>query len=378
MVQKIELTPSQRNKLFRICEKRFSAHRTAGRDLEARWSLAMLLLLNLRDGLPFFEMWLAGASQGQSKEHAETLFGFLFDPHSSIAGTALRNAAISDLERLLRLVYSNIRPEADIRHEGSFTPNTRDHAEMARNAILTTILERPGADAYYALCRIAEDSAFAVRAHRFRELARGKAEQDAELLAWSANEVLTFERKRTAPVMIGADLLRVVEAALVDIQFQFDKEDASSRRVFRRAEEEDEVQSWLVEQINFRARGRFRAFREAEVAQGNKPDIIVSSTSASCEVAIEVKHSKNWTLRQLDDALRQQLAEDYLKPDKRRHGVLVITHHFARQWRDTETNEMITFDKLILRLAEAASKILRNSAGAIEVKCLGIDACDPQ
>jgi hypothetical protein len=95
-------------------------------------------------------------------------------------------------------------------------------------------------------------------------------------------------------------------------------------------------------------------------------------------VAIEVKHSKNWTLRQFDDALRFQLEEDYLKPEARRHGVLVITHHLTRQWRDTETNEMITFSKLIQRLAATAATLHRNSVGAIEVRCIGIDSSNPQ
>jgi hypothetical protein len=216
-----------------------------------------------------------------------------------------------------------------------------------------------------------------VRAARLRELARGKAERDAELVAWTPKEVLTFERHRTAPVKTGADLLWVVEAVLKDIQFQFSKGDASSRRVLQRAQDEQEVQNWLVEQLNLRSCERFRAFREAEVAHGDKPDIIVASTSASCEVAIEVKQSKRWTVRQLMGALRNQLAEDYLKPEARRHGILVITHHLARRWRDVETDELMTVDKLIVRLAAAADALTHNSAGVITVRCFGIDSSDP-
>src|SRR4029077_18860206 len=115
--------------------------------------------------------------------------------------------------------------------------------------------------------RVAEDPVMALRAIRFRESARGMAERDAELPAWTPKEVINFERESTAPVKTGGDLLRLVEAILKDIQFQFTKGDASSRRVLQRAEDEDEVQNWLVEQLNLRARDCFRAFREAEVAQ---------------------------------------------------------------------------------------------------------------
>jgi hypothetical protein len=376
MVQHIQLTPKQRRKLFQITERRFAEHRAAGRSSEARWSLAMLMLLDFKKGLSHLENWLNDVRSAQAKEHAERTFAFLFDPHHPTIPSVLPSAKVPDLERLLRLVYAHIRPEADAHHEGSYSPDTRDHAENARDSILGAILERPGPDAYHVLRRVADDPTFALRASRFRELARSKAERDSELPAWTPKEVLAFERERTAPVKTGADLLRVVEAVLRDIQFHLTQEDASSRRLLQRAQDEDEVQNWLVEQMNFRSRERFRAFREAEVAEGNKPDVIVSSNSASCEVAIEVKHSKNWTLRQLDDALRNQLAQDYLKPDTRRHGVLVITHHMARQWRDTETNELMTFDRLIERLASTATTLVRNMARAIEVKCIGIDASE--
>jgi hypothetical protein len=378
MVEKIDLTPDRSKRLYRIAEARFAAHLLAGRDTEMLWFLAMLLRLDFKQGLAHLESYLSTAPPHDTQKRAEKAFAFLFDRHNPLIPSALPNAPVEDLEQLLRLVYTHIRPEADAYHEGSFSPNTRDHAENARNSVLSALLERPGGDAYRAMRRVAEDPTFALRASRFRELARGKAERDAELLAWTPKEVLTFERQRTAPVKTGADLLRLVEGVIKDIQFQLDKGDASSRRLLQRAQDEDEVQNWLAEQLNLRAHDRFRAFREAEVAQGDKPDLIVASTSAACEVAIEVKHSKNWTLKELDHALRNQLGENYLKPDTRRHGMLVITHHHARQWRDTETNELLTFAALIERLAVTAATLRRNSAGTIEVKCLGIDSSDPR
>ena len=342
IVERLDLSPQQRRKLFKITEERFAKHKTAENQTAARYLLALFLLLDFNLGLAHLESWLGDVRPDIAKEHAEQTFAFLFDRHHPLIPTALAGAAVGDLERLLRLVYSHIRPEADIPHEGSYTPDTRDHAEGARNIILSAVLDRPGPDSFYALRRMSGDPVFSSRAIRFRELSRGKAERDAEPPAWTPTEVLAFERERTAPAKTGADLLRIVLSVLKDIQFALHKEDASSRKLLQRAENEDEVQNWLAEQLMLRAKGRYRAFREAEVALRDKPDVIVASASAPCEVAIEVKHSKNWTARQLDNALRTQLAEDYLKPEPRRHGVFVITHHAARQWRDIETNELMT------------------------------------
>jgi len=92
----------------------------------------------------------------------------------------------------------------------------------------------------------------------------------------------------------------------------------------------------------------------------------VASTSAPYEVAIEAKHGgKGWTARQLEHALRTQLAEDYLKPESRRHGVLVITHHRDRRWLDVDDKKPISFSQLIAWLSDIAKNLTENAVGAI-------------
>jgi len=105
------------------------------------------------------------------------------------------------------------------------------------------------------------------------------------------------------------------------------------------------------------------------------PDVIIASTSAPCEVAIEVKHGgKGWTARDLQRALRTQLAEDYLKPESRRHGVLVITHHRDRQWLRISDSKPVSFSDLIAWLSSVAATLTENAVGPIMVKCVGINA----
>jgi hypothetical protein len=162
---------------------------------------------------------------------------------------------------------------------------------------------------------------------------------------------------------------------LADIAQNLTHGDVTSRPLLERAKDEDEVQNWLVEQMNARARGRFHAFREAQIAGGDKPDVIVASTSAPCEVAIEVKHGgMGWTARQLEGALRTQLAEDYLKPENRCHGVLVITHHRDRRWLDVKDKKSISFSELVEWLSGIAETIKQNTMGTIAVRCFGINA----
>ncbi|MFN5689824.1 hypothetical protein [Bradyrhizobium sp.] len=375
IVRNLEPDPTTRAQLYATAKTRYAAHIKAKSDEFALSYLALLLMLDPDAALPTFRKWLNTAPKARRQARAETTLSALFDRHDPLVSIALTNASVKTLETLLHLAYSHIRPQDDIEHRGTYSPGARDHAQNARDAILSVLLARPGADAYQAMKRFAGDPVFALRSHRFRELARGKAERDAESPAWSEAEALTFQRQFTAPAKTGADLLRVVIGVLADIAQNLTRGDVTSRPLLERAKDEDEVQHWLVEQINARARGRFHAFREAEVAIRDKPDVIIASTSAPCEVAIEVKHGgKGWSARDLESALRTQLAEDYLKPESRRHGVLVVTHHRDRRWLRISDNKAISFADLIAWLSGIAASMTENAVGQIVVKCVGINA----
>jgi hypothetical protein len=149
--------------------------------------------------------------------------------------------------------------------------------------------------------------------------------------------------------------------------------------VLETAKDEDAVQNWLAEQLRQRAKNRFYATREPEIAEGNMPDILVSAVAASVEVAIEAKHGgKGWSTTALEDALRGQLAEDYLRPINRRHGIFVITNHRRRTWTHPRTGKRLNFSEMVAYLNGVASKITSNAAGDVSVTVIGSDALPRQ
>lgn len=201
------------------------------------------------------------------------------------------------------------------------------------------------------------------------------AERDAELFAWSAKEVLTFERDRVSPIKTGLDLYRLIQSILSEITWDFDNEDASSRAVLETAKDEDAVQEYLAEQFRLRAKDRYHTARESEVAEGNMPDIVISAVGVPFAVAIEGKHGgKSWSTNSLEDALRSQLSEDYLRPANRRHGVLVISNHKRRGWLHPVSKKNINFADMIAYLRGVAATIASNAVGPISVAVVGIDA----
>jgi hypothetical protein len=210
---------------------------------------------------------------------------------------------------------------------------------------------------------------------RFRELARRMAERDADVTAWGPAEVLAFECDHTLPIKSGPQLYKLVQSIINEIGWEFDNADASARAVLETARDEKAVQEWLAAEINHRAKDRYHASRESEVAEGNMPDVLISAVGALVAVAVEAKHGgKEWSTKQLEESLRHQLAEDYLRPATRRHGVFVVTNHRKRGWMHPARRERLTFAQMIAYLNGVAAGLKRNSVGDIAVTVIGIDA----
>lgn len=290
-----------------------------------------------------------------------------------VATSALAKMPVAHLARLLRLAYEHIAARDWAAHRSGSGRSPSDKAESARGMLFNAIAERPGAEAYDALLALSADPVFADSSLRLREIAHARAESDGDLPTWLATEVTKFEQSHSAPVKTGAQLLTLTLGVLADIEASFSTADASSRQLLALAQDEKVVQGWLAERLNERARGRYSAARESEVADRNEPDILVSSTSADVQVAIEVKNgNKKWTVTQLEGAVRGQLAKDYLRPANRRDGILVVSLHRRRTWR--VLGEEWDFARLIEHLTTVAQATKVNDSGPVQLAVVGINA----
>lgn len=143
IVQRLKLNAAQKTQLFSVAQKRFDAHAKAS---ENDWTLSYLGLLLLVDpdkAVSVLETWLNAVAGANRKARAELTFSTLFDRYDGLIAGSLAAASTETLERMLHIAYASIRPKDDVSREGSYTPDTRDHAQHARDAILSTLLARP-------------------------------------------------------------------------------------------------------------------------------------------------------------------------------------------------------------------------------------------
>ena len=148
------------------------------------------------------------------------------------------------LEKLARFAYARVSPDQDVRHEGSYTPDTRDEAESARSALLNALLERPGTKPITPCAHLRTPAlpGCPPRAFANWRAARRSAMRNRALDRDRRRDV---EQRGTAPIRSPDDLLRVIMAVLDDIQRDLIHKDASSRSLIRAAESEEQEQHWL-------------------------------------------------------------------------------------------------------------------------------------
>lgn len=330
-------------------------------------ALAKIALLELQQGDSEFDQdysvrvshWLGELFAGQG-EHG-------------VATVALARMPLAHIAQFLRLAYKYIPAPDWTARRRSPVRSRGEKAESARGTLFSAVADRPGAEAFNALLTLSVDPLFSESSLRLREIAHARAEADCDLPAWLAVEVAKFEQTHSAPVKTGAQLLTLVLGVLADIHASFTTADATSQQLLARAEDEEEVQGWLAERLNERARGRYVATREPEVAERNEPDIIISSTSADVQVAIEVKNgNKKWTVVKLEEAIRGQLVKDYLRPANRRYGILVVSLHRHRTWR--VDGDIWDFVRVIAHLQKFAQSTRANASGPVQAFVHGIDA----
>jgi hypothetical protein len=375
MMPRLALDARERTQFARLVERRYLAA-AAGPDREL--ALALLRLwFKLAPDKAAAEFLALLKSEMRKRKHsrARPLLRAFFDRHrGSVVDPAKLQPAL--LKEYLSIAYALWLPTKGRQAQDNDDNEQADSLSDPLNELLSALSHIPSEEAYLQMLALSELPGIQSRRDRLREIAHEMAEAGGERAPWTETEVRAFEADLLAPIRTGGDLLKLVLGLLDRIDWEFGKEDMSTRAVVETARDENAVQEWLGSTLQRMGGGRFRCQREPLVAGGNMPDINVIASSAPVEVAIEIKHDeKGWTRTALSHALADQLTERYLQPEARRHGVLVITNHRdAKFWRDAAQKKRLGFAEVINRLAREAAAIRRNSSGSVTVAVRGLDA----
>lgn len=102
----------------------------------------------------------------------------------------------------------------------------------------------------------------------------------------------------------------------------------------------------LAWRIRDKAKGAYRVTREEEVADQKRPDIRLWTINKDHKAAVEVKIADKYSLNELEKALRDQLAGQYLRPSYCKAGCLLLTYHGRKlYWQCPKTGKRLSFSE---------------------------------
>ncbi len=273
-------------------------------------------------------------------------------------GVPLDSIPFHLLERLMLIAFRTIRIEED-NHRPSgqvYSPDARDAAERARNALFNYLVNVPGRATFSLLGRLAKLKDFPISAARLAEIALDRARSDAEQAPWLPGGAYALEQDFDMAPRTPADLQAVALRRLDDIQHDLQNDDFSQGRTLKSLPNETEVQKWVADALH---KGRRRAYsveRESHVADEKAPDVRLRAKSSDASLPIEIKVAEDWTLKELEDALAKQLGARYLRAQDAAHGVLLLVHLSARSrgWK-TKGNRYLSFGEVVAHLKRRAA-----------------------
>ena len=341
--------------------------------LSGTW-LPVLMAIDPPDGVVALEKTVAPHPIAQYGP-AATWFGALFGDRTSDDGTSLSGPGFTPalLLKLARLSREHIRPQDDISHEGSYSPDARDNAQQARSNIIFALLETTGSDAWKTKLEFAEDPLFADLKQRILTVARERSANEADAIAYTEADILALDRFSELPPRNRDEMFQIMADRLDDLRELLLRDD-SPRAAWALIKDETILRQSIARELRNAARGAYNVDQEAVTADGKETDIRLRSTGSLHEAIIELKvGEKGRSGSELRATLKDQLLLKYMAGENTRTGCLLITSAGPPFWKHPDTGAALDLRALIVMLNEEAAKIEEEMGGVVRLMVFGLD-----
>lgn len=293
------------------------------------------------DGVAAVQEWLGTLSAEQGTQSAQLFITALMGSrHDGGTGSNIGNfRTVTFLKYLYVLMNGYIPMSGDISRVGVdfHSPKLRDDAQDARSRLLNLLCEIRGKEAYIALQQLIKDHPDPDSRPIMAKLAYKRAEEDGELEPWTTEQVSQFAVDRTRTPTSNRQLFDVGVARLIDLKNWLERGNDSPYLTWQRVSCETEMRNLVAGWLKNQHGDRSTCAQENELANKQRPDIFLQSSSVTSAVPIELKLlDKKWSGPKLCERLRNQLAGDYLREDTAGCGVMLLLWQgadSARKWQ---------------------------------------------
>ncbi|WP_218109117.1 hypothetical protein [Desulfolutivibrio sulfoxidireducens] len=327
--------------------------------------LSTLMRTDPASGLAALEAQMAVVEPSERSE-AVTWFAYLFgDRRDSIS---LSNEGFTPqlLLRLLRLAYRHVRIEDDAQHEGSYSPDTRDNAEHARDGIVSALLKAKGEEGWAAKFEMATDPLCKHFKDRIIAVAKENWAQEIDTDAFDEAQAMDLDRRYEAPPLTNSAMFAILNDRLDDID-DLILRDASPREAWAGISDEKIMRKEIARELEHAANSIYTVDQEATTAEEKETDIRLRSVASSHEAVIELKLGNGRTAKDLRDTIENQLVKKYMSPENRKSGVLLVTLAKDRRWDHPDDGHRINVEELLSLLNEESERVQDSLGGNIAI-----------
>ena len=276
------------------------------------------------------------------------------------------------LLRLLRLAYRHVRPEDDVKHDGVYSPDSRDHAERARGEIVNAMYNAGGEEGWAAKLEMAGDPLCAHFKDHILSVAEEHWAKEIDSAAFNEAQAVALDSAGEAPATSNEAMFVIMVDRLDDIDDLLLR-DVSPREAWAGIPDEKVMRREIARELDHNANGLYKIDQEGVTADEKETDIRLRSTASDHEAVIELKLTDNRSGRNLRDAIKIQLVNKYMAPKTRRSGCLMITLAKDRRWQHPDNGSLMGFSELVTFLREEAASIVEDLGDALQLHVHALD-----
>ena len=300
------------------------------------------------------------------KSDAVAWFANLFGDHRNKVDLDGQQFTPQVLLRLLRLAYRHVRIQDDARHAGSYSPDTRDFAEQARDSILSALLDSKGEEGLAAKLELVADPLCSNFKDRILAIVEENWAQEIDSDAFDEQQAVALEKNCEAPVTTNEAMFAIMKDRLSDFD-ELLQSDASPREAWARFTSERLMRREIARVLSGTAKSAYTVDQEAVTGDEKETDIRLRSTTSAHEAVIEIKLGDGHSANDMREAIENQLVKKYMAAENRKSGALLVTLARDREWQHPDGRGKINVEELISLLRKEAKRVEEALGGEVRL-----------
>lgn len=316
--------------------------------------LTALIRIDPEKGVEAIENFLSSVQPEQNGLGVK-VFASLFGQRSLNINLSATSLTPKLVYRLVVLSYTHVNPSDDYIHTGVFSPDERDHAERGRSALLSTLLNAKGEEAWQLKLQLSDNPIFGDFRDRLRRVAQEAVSEEMDSRVLSENEVAQFESRGETTPKTTQEMFELLTDRLDDLD-EVLLQDDSPRELWASIDEEKLMRREISRVLRNLANDAYLVNQEEVTADENRTDIRLHTTHQQAVIELKIGE-KNWSGRDLRSVLKDQLVAKYMAVENCRAGCLLITVSSDRKWEHPDTKEMLDASGVRSMLSEEALKL---------------------